>query len=58
VPNFVGALKHTVPSTWANAGFTGLVTYSSPMQGNDVIGTQSIPKDSVVSCSSGITLGP
>ena len=58
VPNFIGRQRNQARSLWIAANFSGHISYSSPMQPKDLIGSQSLPPGAVVPCSSGITLGP
>jgi hypothetical protein len=56
VPSLIGETASEAPAIWSAAGFTGLLTFDSPMQPNQRIGYQSLVAGSSEPCSSGIAV--
>jgi Flp pilus assembly protein TadG len=58
VPNFKNSSTSASQSTWAAAGFTTVVTITTPPALPYTIKTQSLTKNSSQPCTSNITVGP
>ena len=56
VPNFSNHWTTSAPSMWADAGFTGAVTFDPPVPPRYKIAWQSLAAGSQAPCTSGITV--
>jgi hypothetical protein len=56
VVNLVGVMSNQAQSTWANAGFTGKVTFNPDWPPKYTITAQSLTPGTRVRCTSGITV--